>query len=105
MKLKVLFLWHVNDCLTALAAGRESERNGISDLLNQALLEILHEHVANALLDVALEKDHSVTSEPALDASMECGLKLDHGVTERALNVHHGVTVHSGDGEWVLGGG
>lgn len=41
-----LVLWHLNDGLTAVAVGGEREREWLSHLLRQALLEVLQQHVA-----------------------------------------------------------
>lgn len=50
-------------------------------LLSETALEILQEHVAEKLLDIALQKDHIVTVMPAMHAGIERTLKLCHGVS------------------------
>lgn len=49
-----LILGYRNNSLTAVATVRKRKSNGLSHLLDQTVLEVLHEHVAEELLYVAL---------------------------------------------------
>jgi hypothetical protein len=80
VKVVLLALWHLDNSLTAIAAVRKDEGDRLSDMLNESVLEVLQQHAAEELLDVSLEQDHSVTTVPALKASIERILKERHGV-------------------------
>jgi hypothetical protein len=75
-----LLLWHLDDRLTAVAVGGEREGERLSHLLYQTLLEILHQHIAEQLLNVALEKNNAVAGVPAVHTRIQSALKLRHGV-------------------------
>lgn len=79
VKVGVLVFWHLYNCLTAIAAIREYEGNGLPHLLGQAVLEVLQEDIAKQFLDVALKQNHPVSVVPAIYASIECALELCHG--------------------------
>ena len=93
VKVGIPVLWHLDDCLTAVTAVRKREGDRLPHLLGQTMLEILHEHIAKELLNVALEKNHSISMVPAMHASIKCALKPCHGVS-----------VRSGGGKYLFGG-
>ena len=57
LKVKVVLLahWHLDNSLAAIDAGGEDESNRMSHMLDESALKVLHEHVAEELLDVSLK--------------------------------------------------
>jgi hypothetical protein len=94
LKVKVvLVLWHLDNSLAAVAVVGKGESDRLPHLLNESALKVLHEHVAEELLDISLEQDHGVTTVPALKACIE-----------RILKERHAVFVCDGNAEGVLNG-
>jgi hypothetical protein len=89
----LLVLGHLNESLGGAAIVHGGEGNGRSNLLSQAVLEVLHESVTEQVLDVGLEQHCLIAMAPSNDARIERALEL----------VHHGflsVRCVGIDGRW-----